>query len=110
MMNTDQLEAMRTELATAKREIITRCDYADSLIVMVIDEARRMETEARQLVTFTEAQAAAQLQISESTLARLRKDRRLPHFRPGDSVRYTQQHVIEIVRIFGEGLAGLRAA
>lgn len=68
------------------------------------EEARRLRAEAEHfnLEIFTEPEAAARLRMSEDTLSRLRKRKRLPHFREGMLVRYTSAHLVKIVELLEE--------
>lgn len=59
-----------------------------------------------QLDVFTEAEAAAVLKLTETSLAAYRRDNDLPHLRFGSMVRYTRQHLDQIVSFFESRNAG----
>lgn len=85
-------------LATITQEI----NAARFELQQAADENRRLilESENVRLVVYTEAEAARELKMGESTLRRLRTSHtEWPHFRAGDLVRYTNIHLVEITEI-----------
>ncbi len=80
--------------ATAAMERIGR--LTDRLMAEV--ETARAERDALEI--YNEAEAAAALRIEPRQLADLRRRLDLPHINFGSKIRYTRDHLTEIVAIF----------
>ena len=100
-MTTDQqLQAFLEGLTELERDFLSRCAALRSLGTATADELRRARFEAQHvnLRVFTEAEAAGELKVGESTLRRYRIEAGAdwPHMRVGDRVLYTNLHLVEI--------------
>lgn len=95
------IDQARDELAGAREQIELAVTRALQMIGRVEEENRRLRREAlnHSLKVFTEVEAAQELRISATTLRTLRAEKRLPHFRAGDRVLYTQEHLVRITQL-----------
>jgi hypothetical protein len=89
------------ELHRLSAELLSALDAAE-------EENRRLRDAAEtvNLVVYTEPEAAEVLRMSQDTLARLRAELDLPHFRAGMLVRYTNSHLAEITEILSKPARG----
>ena len=93
---------MQARLLELQAELDKTIATARWLLTQAADEHRRLRREAEivNLKVFTEEEAARELKIGESTLRRLRTSHNeWPCFRPGDLVRYSNLHLVEIIEI-----------
>jgi len=64
-----------------------------------IEQFRATADAAEKIETYTEAEAAELLKVSERTIGDLRRDGLIPFLSFGQSARYTRQQINEICRI-----------
>lgn len=90
------LFAMRNRLSEA-RQILDSLERSRERLAAEND---RLRAERDALQVFTEAEAAERLRLEPTTLAAHRRNHRLPHLATGKGVRYTAQHIREIIALF----------
>jgi hypothetical protein len=100
-----RIEQAQSEFLELEVQIEQKLSLARHLLIEAADEARRIRAEAERfsLEIFTEEEAVQKLRMSQDTLQRLRKKKNLPHLRAGMLVRYSSQHLVEIVEILERG-------
>lgn len=101
-MNTDDtIAAAHRQLAEAEAALqrsIGAVASARACLTVVEEENRELRRESleRRLEYFTEPEVAAIWKVSESTLARLRRARRIEHTLAGVLVRYSPAQVVQV--------------
>lgn len=99
----EKIEETLARLAELETEMRASMARARGLLHQAGEEIARLRVEKAQarLTVYTEAEAARELQIGESTLRRLRTSHpgTWPCFRAGDLVRYTNLHLFEITQM-----------
>ncbi len=96
------LETRQARLLELLATITNEITAARMELQIAADENRRLRHEAENanLKVYTEAEAAAELKIGETTLRHMRTaSTAFPCWRAGSSVRYTNFHLIEIVEM-----------
>lgn len=97
------MEAIKERLFELEQELSRVCSQLRFELSRAEEEKARLIREAEEvsqkLTIYTEQEAAQVLRMSQDTLARLRKDKSLPHMREGMLIRYSAQHLHRIVEI-----------
>jgi hypothetical protein len=97
-----RIEETQARLLELQAELDKTISTARWLLTEAADEHRRLRADAENvnLKVYTEEEAAVELKIGKTTLRRLRTSHReWPCFRPGDLVRYSNLHLLEIIEI-----------
>jgi hypothetical protein len=109
-----QIAAAFDELTAALSDATAQIERIGRLKDRLATEAEAMRSERDAIEIYDEAEAAALLRIEPRQLADLRRRLELPHIAFGPKVRYSKQHIGEIVAIFStrkqERTARLKAA
>jgi len=94
MTTDDRIAAAQRQLAEVEAVTLQGLAAARAALVVVEEENRELRRQAleRQIVYYTERQFADLLQVSESTIERLRLAGKLKHDRVGIQIRYRPEH------------------
>lgn len=86
------------EIAVAEiNAIVPRVEFARERIEV---ELAAVRDQRDRLYLYDEAEAAAELHVKEDHLASMRRTHNLPHVAFGPKVRYTRQHLEQIISFF----------
>jgi Helix-turn-helix domain len=99
----DKVAAARRRVGEAEASMLLALASARAVLSEVEEENRELRREAlkRETQFYTEAEFAALLKVSESTIARARKSGQLQPLRVGVQIRYSSLNVEQAEQIFG---------
>lgn len=94
--------AFRAEFFEIETLLAQRMASVRMLLEAAEDLARRAEAEVarREPRFYTEQEFAALFQVSDDTVAKMRKEGLISHLRVGLQIRYTLDHVAEAAEVF----------
>jgi excisionase family DNA binding protein len=103
----DQIDDAIGELIVAERKMSELLSSARHALTEVEEENRRLKREAARthLNWYTEKQLAARMGVSKDTLARLRRNGKIPHVRVTPTViRYSSLQEVEIAEMLQQSV------